>query len=490
MSSQRLTPLQQNPPVADRQSLSFVSGPTKPSLWNKALGRIINDQADKYEARTATLFLWQNVQLSYRDLANQSEMMTKAMLSRGLQHGDCVAIMAGNCFQYLVAFLAAARLGCPYVVLNNTYSPQELFNALSLTTCKAIFLAESIGLKSLCKHFDFINNSADLPHLRQIIMLGGSRSSNKSPRAILSYDQFLSAASHVSRTELEQAERRVNPDDILNLQFTSGTTGSPKAAMLTHNNLLNNGHFVGAAMHLTPRDIVACPPPLFHCFGLVMGFLASFTHGSRIVFPSDQFNAEQALDAVYKAKCTALLGVPTMFVAILEANKRKNYTIKTVRTGLAAGSSVSAVLMKQLDDRLGIKGMLIAYGMTETSPVTFITSLGDTEERKTKTVGHVLPHTAAKVIDTHGNILPRGQPGELCTSGYALQKGYWQNQAKTDEVMETDQNGVLWMHTGDECVIDESGYCMVTGRIKDIIIRGSFSTARLHILLLGKLTTT
>lgn len=244
------------------------------------------------------------------------------------------------------------------------------------------------------------------------------------------------------------------------------------AGLTLSSNLLNNGRFVGAKMDLSPKDIVCCPPPLFHCFGLVMGFLAALAHGSTIVFPSDQFQADLVLQALSQEKCTAILGVPTMFVAMIEANKEKRYRTDTVRTGLAAGSSVPAVLMKHLEREFGVKDMLIAYGMTETSPVTFLTSLQDDDERRTKTVGQVMPHTSAKVIDRDGNIVPRGVPGELCTSGYALQKGYWNNKAKTDEVMKKDDNGVIWMHTGDECVIDRSGYCMVTGRIKDIIIRG------------------
>lgn len=454
-------------------SRSYVSGPTTPALWSKTLGQLIEEQAVQYGEHTAAAFPWQGVRLSFSDLWKKSEIMAKAMLSCGLKHGDRVAIMAGNRFQYITAFLGAARVGCPYVVLNNTYSPQELTNALSLSSCKMLFLAESIGVKTLSKHFDRVDkDTSDLPALKHVVMLSGQHRVDTTRREIMTYDGLLSRARNVDQMALQVAEAQVQPSDVLNLQFTSGTTGNPKAAMLTHDNLVNNGRFVGTKMRLTPKDIVACPPPLFHCFGLVMGFLATFAHGSSIVFPCDQFQADLVIDAVYHEKCTALLGVPTMFVAMLEANKRKGYQIETVRTGLAAGSSVPAVLMRQLATELGIKGMLIAYGMTETSPVTFLTSLDDTVERKTTTVGQVMPHTAAKVIDRNGNIVSRGTPGELCTSGYALQKGYWQNQVKTDEVMKRDENGVLWMHTGDECVIDRSGYCMVTGRIKDIIIRG------------------
>lgn len=229
-------------------------------------------------------------------------------------------------------------------------------------------------------------------------------------------------------------------------------------------------------MRLTPSDVVCCPPPLFHCFGLVMGFLASFCHGSSIVFPSDHFDARRTLDAVVQEKATALLGVPTMFVAELEVLKTAPYRsrkVSTLRTGLAAGSPVPAVLMDQIHERMGVReGLLIAYGMTETSPVTFITSLDDPTEKKTTTLGRVLPHTGAKVVDSEGNIVPRGERGEICTSGFALQRGYWGDEGKTKEAMRTDGEGRLWMHTGDEGFIDEEGYGHITGRIKDLIIRG------------------
>lgn len=210
-----------------------------------------------------------------------------------------------------------------------------------------------------------------------------------------------------------------------------------------------------------------------------MGFLGAFSHGSTIVFPCDQFEPNLVLDSIVREKCTLLYGVPTMFIAELEANKIKKYKIDSLRAGMAAGSSVPASLMRQLSREFGVKTMMIAYGMTETSPVTFVTAMTDSEEKRIKTVGRVMPHTAAKVIDKDGKIVPRGVPGELCTSGYALQKGYWQNRAKTDEVMKRDEQGKLWMYTGDECVIDNDGYCSVTGRIKDMIIRGMRSLTNL-----------
>lgn len=227
-------------------------------------------------------------------------------------------------------------------------------------------------------------------------------------------------------------------------------------------------------MRLTPTDVVCCPPPLFHCFGLVIGFLASFSHGSSIVFPSEQFDADQTLKAIVDESATVLLGVPTMFVALMEVNEKKKLKIDTLRAGLAAGSAVPVVLMNQLREKFGIEDMMIAYGMTETSPVTFMSSLDDPQEIRASTLGRVMPHTGAKIISKDGKctILKRGESGELCTSGYALQQGYWKNPAKTKEAMQTDAQGTLWMHTGDECKIDEHGYCWITGRIKDMIIRG------------------
>jgi acyl-CoA synthetase (AMP-forming)/AMP-acid ligase II len=225
-------------------------------------------------------------------------------------------------------------------------------------------------------------------------------------------------------------------------------------------------------MSLSSNSIVCCPPPLFHCFGLVMGFLAAFTHGSSIVFPSESFDAGAVLDTIAAEKCTAVLGVPTMFLAELDLNHKKKVKITTVKNALAAGSPVPQAVMNRLDREMGIKDILIAYGMTETSPVTFMTSSTDSHERRLKTVGTILPHTAAKIVDKEGNVVRRSQRGEICVSGYALQKGYFENELKTKEVMQMDGNGVLWMHTGDEGLIDESGYCTITGRIKDVIIRG------------------
>jgi acyl-CoA synthetase (AMP-forming)/AMP-acid ligase II len=243
-----------------------------------------------------------------------------------------------------------------------------------------------------------------------------------------------------------------------------------------YRNIINNGRLVGDRMGFKPHSILCCPPPLFHCFGLVMGFLGAFTHGSSVVFPSVTFDAGAVLDSIAAEKCTAIYGVPTMFSAELELNRQKKVPITTLKTALASGSPVPQALVRLMDKEMGVKDILIAYGMTETSPVSFMTSMADSPERRLLTVGTVLPHTVAKIVDKKGTTVPRGVRGEICISGYALQKGYFENEAKTKEVTTVDESGVLWMHTGDEGVLDKSGYCSITGRTKDLIIRGE----RLH----------
>ncbi|KAJ5683496.1 acetyl-CoA synthetase-like protein [Penicillium macrosclerotiorum] len=458
-------------------NLALVHGPTEPALWSTTLGKFMNEQANRFNDRPAIIFPWQSVRLSYGQMMDRSKLLAKAMLEMGLRHGDCVGIMAGNCYQYIEVFLGGARIGCPVVVLNNTYTPPELLNAVHRSSCRLVFVACNIGMRDLSTHIQVLRGTSssnpELPELKRVVCLGNCAADTPGVE-IQSYSTFSSNGHSVFITDcvLQHAEDAVRPEDILNLQFTSGTTGSPKAAMLSHVNLLNDARFVGDAMQLTPEDVICCPPPLFHCFGLVLGFLAAFTHGSSIVFPSDFFDVRKVVDAIVAEDATVLLGVPTMFVAELEVINKTGQRPRRLRTGLASGSAVSEGLMSELRTKMGVEKMLIAYGMTETSPVTFITALSDSDEKGFTTVGRLIPHSSAKVVDKNGNILSLGQRGELCTSGFALQKGYWKNEEKTREVMRKDGNGVLWIHTGDEALLDHDGYAQITGRIKDMIIRG------------------
>ncbi|OGM49287.1 hypothetical protein ABOM_004146 [Aspergillus bombycis] len=459
------------------ENIALVHGPRRPELWKKTLGSLIDEQEARYGDRNALIIPWQSVSLSYRQLAERSRVLAKAILEMGLRHGDCVGIMAGNCYQYIEVFLGSARVGCPVVVLNNTYTPQELRNAVLASSCKLVFVSLTVGTRSLAKHVtalcgEHIPNRT-LPELRRVVLLA-PHTVVRHGVEVQQYSTFTSNAHSVFMGDamLKRVERKVSAEHVLNLQFTSGTTGTPKAAMLTHINLINNARFIGGAMKLTPDDIICCPPPLFHCFGLVLGFLASFCHGSSVIFPADCFNVKQTVDCMVQEDATVILGVPTMYIGEMEVIAHTGQRPRRLRTGIIAGTNVSPILVHQIHQCLDVEKMLIAYGMTETSPLTFITRLDDSDEKGATTVGRVLPHTAAKVIDQDGNIVRRGERGELCTSGYALQKGYWRNAAQTRKVMKRDENGVLWMHTGDEAMIDDEGYASITGRIKDIIIRG------------------
>ncbi|KAI1872770.1 uncharacterized protein JN550_003644 [Neoarthrinium moseri] len=405
-----------------QEGAAIVVGPRTPVLWSKTLGTLIREQAAKHGDKDAIVVPWQSTRMSYRQVEDRSKLVATSLISMGLQHGDAIGVMAGNRVEYVEVFMGAGRIGCPAVVLNNTYSAEELRQALARANH---YVGTSPKLSGLVGH--------------KLIC------------------DMLSA--------LEM------PQMLLRSAFKR-TTGMPKAACLTHHNIINNARFVGSAMKLTSDDVVCCPPPLFHCFGLVMGLLASFCYGSSIMFPSDNFSAESTIHAVVQHKATALLGVPTMFISELAVVKEKGYELTTIRTGLAAGAMVPSKLMKDIREQMNIEGMLIAYGMTETSPVTFITSIDDSQEKRFTTIGRVFPHTSAKVVNSRGDALPFGQRGEICTSGFALQKGYWKDEERTKQVMRPDENGVIWMHTGDEGFIGSDGYGRITGRIKDLIIRG------------------
>ncbi|KAJ5126109.1 acetyl-CoA synthetase-like protein [Penicillium atrosanguineum] len=455
--------------------LSIVHGSEEAALWPKRLGDLIEDQANSFGDRIAVITPWQETRLSFTDLAESSKVLANAMVRADLRLGDCVAVMAGNRYEYIQVFLAGGRIGCPVLPINNAYTPVEVLRALQRSSCKLLFIASNIGPRSLSAHIQNLISSYSentLPDLSGIV--GFDVSQQNQYVQIQGYGEFLAtgALDEDENGFLESAQRIVRPLDSLSYQFTSGTSGEPKLSMLSHRGLINNARLVGNAMRLTPEDVVCCPPPLFHTFGLVLGFLNAFTHGSAIIFPSDTFDAERVIDAVSREKATALLGVPTMFVAELEVCEARKLEITTVRTGLAAGSPVSETLLNRLEDRFGVKGMLIAYGMTETSPVTFMTSLDDPRDKAMASLGRVLPHTSAKIVDENGAIVRRGVSGELCTSGYGLQKGYYNNEAKTKEAMRLDADGRLWMRTGDQCYLDADGYCHISGRIKDIIIRG------------------
>ncbi|KAJ5915023.1 hypothetical protein N7504_003906 [Penicillium tannophilum] len=466
---QTLSHVQPNSAPAPVQ-LSIVAGPTQPALLDITLGELLTIQALQYANYECLVFPWTGARWTYANLKDEADRLARGMLAMGVQKGDRVGIMAGNCEQYISVFFAAARVGAVLVVLNNTYTPSELYYALNHAGCKVLFMTPRIGRHNLEEVLAELGpnpkESGTSKFLEEIVMLRDKYQN------FPTYNDIIVRGASQPAHLLQDREAELRPDDVCNLQFTSGSTGNPKAAMLTHYNLVNNSRFIGDRMKLTSFDILCCPPPLFHCFGLVLGMLAVVTHGSKIVFPSETFDPKAVLHAISDEKCTALHGVPTMFEAILSIPKPDNLDTSNLRTGIIAGAPVPRPLMKSLLEDLNMKEYTSSYGLTEASPTCFNAFTTDSIHTRLTTVGKVLPHARAKIVDVKGNIVPVGQRGELYMAGYQLTKGYWNNPEKTAETLVTDSEGTVWLKTGDEASFNEEGYCTITGRFKDIIIRG------------------
>ncbi|GME41276.1 putative long-chain-fatty-acid- ligase protein [Neofusicoccum parvum] len=450
--------------------LSLVHGPVDPPLLNFTIGELLDFQADKYHDREALVVSWTGTRWTYGELKEQSLLLARGMLSMGIKPGDRIAIMAGNCEEYVAVFFAAARIGAILVVLNNTYTATEATYALNHTECKLLFIQSKIGRYDNGNLVEQLRSAESrlktLPSLAHVVALR-----DEIPE-FTSYDKLISLGSVISPYYLYRVSSTLNAHDVCNLQFTSGSTGNPKAAMLTHFNIVNNSRFIGDRMAFTYQDVLACPPPLFHCFGLVLGLMACITHGSKLVLPGEVFDAEATLRAISDEQCTGVHGVPAMFDSILSLPRPDGFDCSKLRTGIIAGAPVPRHLMEGILVELGMTEYTSSYGLTEASPTCFNAHTYDTVDRRLTTVGTILPHAHAKIVDRNNRILPVGQRGELCMAGYQLQRGYWNNVEKTEECMIRDEQGILWLHTGDEAVFDENGYCTITGRFKDIIIRG------------------
>ncbi|KAF8488064.1 acyl-CoA synthetase [Gautieria morchelliformis] len=419
------------------------------------------------------------------------EALSRGLVSLGIKRGDRVGVVMGNTSVYALLQWACARVGAILVTLNPAYRAPELVQALKLVGVSALFIVPSLRgsdyLSMLSSALPSLSTSASstivsdvLPDLRSLVLVDNIGTGDRFEAALtrmkctIDYRELFmwqqSAAEDKYINELSQISTK---DDVINLQFTSGTTGAPKAVSLTHQ-LLNNALSIGRCMKFTPEDKLCNVPPLYHCFGLVLGNLAAWVHGSCIVYPSENYHPKATVDTLVAEQCTALHGVPTHFLGILEeVSRRGGVNFPKLRTGIAAGSPIPEELMRQLIDKLNLKELTIAYGMTPTSPVSFQTIPTDPIRKRVETVGRVQPHVKAKVIDPQGNILPVNQPGELCVAGYLVQRGYWNDPEQTASVMRRHPgDSDLWMHTGDETIMDEEGYLRVISRIKDIIIRG------------------
>ena len=454
-------------------STSYVHGATDTPLLGETIGQNLDRTAARVPQTEALVVCSQGVRWSYRELADRADAFAAGLLALGIAPGDRVGIWSLNCAEWVVAQFGTAKAGIVLVSINPAYRVHELEFALNKVGCSALITA------TLFKSSDYIGlltqlapelpgcepgalRAARLPDLRTVIQIGGT-----SPGTI-GFDDVAHRATDAHREALARLQPTLQFDDVVNIQFTSGTTGSPKGAALTHHNILNNGFFIGEAMKLTEADRICIPVPLYHCFGMVLGNLACTTHGATMVFPGEGFDPLATLTATAAERCTGLYGVPTMFIAELERPEFDGFDLSALRTGIMAGSPCPIEVMKRVVDRMHLRELTIAYGMTETSPVSFQSSTTDAIERRVSTVGRVHPHAEAKIIDAEGRIVPRGVAGELCTRGYMVMPGYWDDPERTRSVIDAAR----WMHTGDLAVIDAEGFCTIVGRIKDLVIRG------------------
>lgn len=458
-------------------ALSYVAGSDKRPLLDLTIGTLLAGATEEAPDHEALISCHQDLRLTYRQLADYSDNFAGGLLRVGLEPGDRIGIWSPNNVEWVVTMYAAAKLGLVLVNVNPAYRPVELEYALHKVGCKALVMADrfktSIYPDMVCKLAPEAGacekgrlRSARLPALEALILIG------KEPRdGFFQFDEVIELGKG-SRADVAQYTDACGVNSPVNIQFTSGTTGSPKGATLTHHNIVNNGFFVGKGIALTKQDRLCAPVPLYHCFGMVMGVLACAGHRATLVLPGDAFDPISTLRAVEKESCTALYGVPTMFSAILDHSEFSDYSVDTLRTGIVAGSLCPEVLMRRIIGDLGMHEVTNCYGMTETSPVSFQSHIDDNLEKRSTTVGRIHPHVEVKVIGADGNILPRGSRGEICTKGYSVMQGYWDDDEKTNESIVDG-----WMLTGDEGVLDEDGYCAIVGRIKDTIIRGGENIA-------------
>ena len=456
------------------QHLSYVHGAHDVPLIGEPIGRHLDQIAAQYADNEALVVHHQNIRWTYRDFNERVTRLAAGLLGLGLEPGDRVGIWAQNCAEWVLVQFATARAGLIMVNINPAYRRAELEYVLEKVQCRALILAPHFKssdyiaiLEDLAPELRHARpgglESARLPHLHYVIRLGLEVTTG-----MINFQQLLAEPSAAQLSRLREVEATLQFDDPVNIQFTSGTTGSPKGATLSHHNILNNGYFIGEAMKLTSADRLCIPVPLYHCFGMVLGNLACVTHGATMVFPGESFDARTVLEVVQAERCTALHGVPTMFIAILDHPDFAQFDLSSLRTGIMAGSPCPAEVMSRVIERMHMKEITIAYGMTETSPVSFQSSVDDPVELRVKTIGRVHPHLEVKIVDGQGRIVPRGEKGELLTRGYSVMLGYWGDEERTREAIDAAR----WMHTGDLAVIDADGFAAIVGRSKDMVIRG------------------
>ena len=434
---------------------SYLHGPSLTPLLGETIGANLRRTVERFGDHEALVVRSQGYRATYRELWDQTTVLARALVASGVQKGDRVGIWSPNRFEWVITQFASARIGAILVNINPAYKTSELQYALtqsgvSLLIHAATFRANDYG--AMVRQV-----ASQCPELRETIVIDTG------------WRVLLERASRTSESEVTHGESRLQFDDAINIQYTSGTTGFPKGATLSHHNILNNGYLVGEMIKYTEQDRVCIPVPFYHCFGMVMGNLACSSHGACMVIPSEAFDPLATLETIAAERCTSLYGVPTMFIAQLAHARFGEFDLSSLRTGIMAGSPCPVEVMKQVQSSMHMPEVTICYGMTETSPVSTQSSWDDPLERRVSTVGRVHPHLEIKIVDSEtGAIVPRGMTGELCTRGYSVMLGYWGNDEATREAV--DAAG--WMHTGDLATTDAEGYVNIVGRIKDMIIRG------------------
>ena len=435
---------------------SYAAGPDETPLLPETIGHNFERTASAFPGVEALVDVTTARRWTYAELNAEIDLVARALMGSGIRAGDRVGIWAPNCAEWTILQYATAKVGAILVTINPAYRTHELAYVLRHSGVR--LLISAVDFKTSDYRGMVAEVRPELPDLDDVVFLGCD-----------DWEQLRRRAHHVSADELRQRSNGLTPSDPINIQYTSGTTGSPKGATLSHRNVLNNGFFVTDLINVRPGDRLCIPVPFYHCFGMVMGNLGCTTHGATMVIPAAGFDPAATLAAVEAERCTALYGVPTMFIAMLGHPDLARRDVSSLRTGIMAGSPCPVEVMKRCVDELHMSEVAIAYGMTETSPVSCQTLIDDNLERRTATVGRAHPHVEIKVVDpATGEIAKRGETGEFCTRGYSVMIGYWNDDDRTRDAVDSDG----WMHTGDLAVMRDDGYCQIVGRIKDMVIRG------------------
>ncbi len=437
--------------MTTQDTLSYAAGASTVPLLGQAIDVNFERARKAFPGREALVDVPSSRRWTYDELGADIDQFAAGLIVRGIHKGDRVGIWAPNCAEWVITQYATARIGAILVNINPAYRAPELNFVLRNSDMKLLVSAVSFrtsDYKRMLEEIDFHEN----------VFIGED-----------SWDSVMRDGKEAGKTAVLERSQQLSFDDPINIQYTSGTTGFPKGATLTHHNVLNNGYFVGEGAHYTEADRVCLPVPLYHCFGMVMGILGAHSHGACVILPAAGFDAQTTLQAVQDEKCTSLYGVPSMFIAELGLPNFRTFDLSTLRTGIMAGSPCPVEVMNRVVNEMNMSEVAICYGMTETSPVSTMTHSGDSLAQRTQTVGQVMPHVEVKIVDPETQlIVPRGEPGEFCTRGYSVMLGYWNDREKTEEAIDSAR----WMHTGDLASMDEDGYVQIVGRIKDVVIRG------------------